>query len=610
MFRNKSELKCRPQWLPNYVEEIPDKIWNLLLSRYYTATLLCIFFDFLLLFYSCSLSYLRGLPEGTLLVFVPLLIVVQPGVAAYGLLLCLIHNKQPISYRTRLQRMCCQMPLRLRLLGIILSVSILTSWLYSRFMNIFGDYWPPKYLLIHGCCCGFAYFLAEHGMHLRRFSLIGLDVGLHIWQSIYESTFTSHKMRLVVVTTFASVLIQSCYGNLVLDDNWGQGWSAGKMFWAWLLTTLVLSKLHMIKNLYEMVMQQQLPLKLKPRKENASYMERLWEPIVLWVCRQQMCQVPEGMTELQLSFYMALDVECLFGFRLLAASEFYEASYSQSDPLCATIFSPIQLHTSWLNLRELIMGMVDEFLANMKNALEDNQRLEKTPKNGLRDATRPSTTKRAQNMPKCPLFRDQLIHGNLKFRFRTVGAPSCQPIKLCPTCARPSEPIEGIVLQLNEMCQCPNELQMLVIWCRGIWECLHVLPATVHYFCDTNPMEKINHVLRHAEHLDDVLRGLVRICIRSLKEDNCRLTEPDLGRFLEALLQVEQHLYAARDLQISRGGRLCGTHQKLIEGIEHCMFSMLQKFSPHLDFLVQDDELLKMLKCRMESLGIPHTHLL
>ncbi|SPP77579.1 nucleoporin Ndc1 [Drosophila guanche] len=600
MFGIIGEYKCRPRWLPNYVEEIPEKIWILLLSRYYTATLLCVFFDFLLLFYSCSLSFLRGIPDGTLLAFIPLLIVVQPGVAAYGLLLCLIHNKQPISYRTRLQRMGQQMPLRLRLLGMILYVSILTSWLYSRFMNVFGDYWPSKFLLIHGCSCGIAYFLDEHGMHIRRFSLIGLDVGLHIWQSISESTFTSHKIRLVVVTTFVSGLIQSCYGTLVLDYDWGHGWSAGKMFWAWLLTTLVLSKLHMIKNLYEMVMQQQLPLILNHREENASYMERLWEPIILWVCRQKMCQVPEGMTELQLSFYMALDVECLFGFRLLAASEFYDAAYSQCNPLCPTIFSPTRLHTSWLNLRELIMGMVDEFLANMKNAMEDNQQIQKTPKEGLRDATRPSTTKSAQNMPKCTPFRDQLTKGNLKF------PPSCQPIKRCPTCGRPSEPIEGIVLQLNEICQCPNMLQMLVSWCRGIWKCLSVLPATVHYFCDTNPMEKMNHVLRHAEHLDDVLRGLVRICIRSLKEDKCRLMEPDLGRFLEALLLVEQHLYAARNLQMARGGRLCGTHQKLIEGIGHCMFSMLQKFSHRLDLVVQDDVLLKKLKCRM---GIPHTHL-
>ncbi|XP_022223387.2 uncharacterized protein LOC111074762 [Drosophila obscura] len=595
------KLICLSRWLPKHIDTIPDQIWNLLLARFYTANLLCVFFDLILLFYSCSLSYLLDVPVGTF-AFTSLLIMLQPGVALYGLLLCHIHNEHPISYRTRLQRLRQEMPLRIQLLVTVLYVSILTSRLYACFMDIFDVDWPPYFLLIHGCCCGFAYFLAEHGRRLRRFSLPGLGVGLCIWRSIVESTFQSHKVRLVVVTALASGLIQSSCWILVLDGDLGQGWSAEKMFWAWILTTLVLAKLHVIKNIYEVVMQQELPLVLNPRQVHLRYNKRLWEHFILWMCRQQLCQVPEDLAELQLSFYMALDIKCLYGFRLLAASEFHEAASNHCDRLCPTIFSPIRLHTSWLNLRELIMAMVDEFVANMKSAMEDStppyQPLQRPQKNQIRNATKPSTTLPVQTTPKCLSACDQLIARNLKFPSLMTDATSCQPIiKSCPTWDGLKAAIEGIALKF----------QRFFIWSRGIWECLPRLPAWVHYFCDTNPMEKINHALRRAEHLDDVLRGLVRIFIRSLKEDEYGSMESDLVRFVKALLQVEKQLYAALDLKMCRSGRLCGTHEKLLVGIEHCMFCMLQHFSSNLDFMVHDKVLLKTLKCKMKSLGIPHT---
>ncbi|XP_017145424.1 uncharacterized protein LOC108157755 [Drosophila miranda] len=607
------ELHCRRQWMPQY-EAIPKEIWNLLLFRFYVATLLCIYLDLFFLLYSFCQSYLLGVLEDTFVSTV-LLVIVQPGVVAYGLLLCHNHNKPPIYYQRRIQRLLMEIPLKLLLLGIVLYVSIFTNWMYARFItDIFDD--RLDFLLIHGCCCGIAYFLAERGRCLRRFSLPGKDGGLDIWQSIIQNTCNSRKVGLVVGTALASGLIQS-------------SWGAGKMFWALVLTTLVLTKLHMIKNIYEIIMQKELPLTLIPRVHLGDN-ERLWDPVVLWICRQNLWPMPEEMIELQLSFHMALDTKCLYGLHLLAAHEFHVSAARKCDFLCPTLFSRDKINTiSWQELREVIMGMVDEFVANMKSAIEDTTSPDQLFQRNAKDKPRKegmrklSATLPVKTTPKCLPSHDHLIQRKQTQKVRRTGASLCQPIKRCSKCGRPSVPIDGFHLQKNKMCRCCNvtqklriwfrciwecQSQMLSTWSRPIWECLH--PAWIHYFFDTDPIAKINHALRCAEHLDDVLRGLVRICIRSLREDKYGLIQSDLMRFLNALVLVEKQLNAAQNMKIVRNGRLCGTHHKLLVGIKHCMFYMLDHFSPYLDDIVQGDEqMLKILKCWMEKLGIPHTHL-
>ncbi|EDW24073.1 GL23936 [Drosophila persimilis] len=354
------ELHCRPQWMPQY-EAIPKEIWNLLLFRFSVATLLCIYLDLFFLLYSFCQSYLLGVLEDTFVSTV-LLVIVQPGVVAYGLLLCHNHNKPPIYYQRRIQRLLMEIPLKLLLLGIVLY-------------------------------------------------------------------------------------------------------------------------LHMIKNIYEMIMQKELPLDLIPRVHLGDN-ERLWDPVVLWICRQNLWPMPEEMIELQLSFHMALDTKCLYGLHLLAAHEFHVAAASKCDFLCPTLFSLAKINPiSWQELREVIMGMVDEFVANMKSAIEDT--------------TSP----------------DQLFQRNAKDKPRKEG--------------------------------------------------MRKLSATL-------PIK----------------------------------TTPN------ALVLVEKQLNAAQNMKIVRNGRLCGTHHKLLVGIKHCMFGMLYHFSPYLDDIVQGDEqMLKILKCWMEKLGIPHSHL-
>ncbi|XP_016983616.2 nucleoporin Ndc1 [Drosophila rhopaloa] len=576
-------------YVPQYFITLPRKIKKLILYRFLFATLLCSWLDYqmLAIFLCINLFEVRrplfSLNEilGWTLFSVytsTMMLLIRLCMVGYGLILCHVHYVNPQCYPYRIWRVVNEFPVHICLLSSILSVTIGTSWLYASFVDLIdvdyllGGSW--YYLITFGCFNGISYFLKHHGRSLRRFPLpiVHLDMKGSLIQMWCYQFRSSGKEALVPTLLFALIYWPSM---AYLETTTTNGVSTGftmiitqpkRLFQGWLLSTLITAKLHIVRELYGLIMQRQLSLINDSRRLHEYLDINLYNLISArfqyFLCMMRMKPMPMGYQRytLSLPIAMALDTSETYGFRLLAARDFYAAA---SGTLCSELFNQPAFNRTrnWNELCDAILEMVDEFLGRMESCLEI------------------APCKKIFNLLKNQAPKNPGL--------RSLVKPPAPPRRLRSTCRGPPK------------CQTPEDFwcfcnlgkylydKILIYW-DCFWLRLPVIPQWYSYFYDLDTLAKLNHELRCGEPLVWALQGLVCICVTSVKEGSFVYIQRDLGRILVCLLKVEEKLISAEEMQVRKRGKLCSSHELLIMAINRCLYKMLFTFGPHLDFFLDD----------------------
>ncbi|KAI8041840.1 hypothetical protein M5D96_006109 [Drosophila gunungcola] len=322
-----------------------------------------------------------------------MMLVIRMCMVGYGLMLCHIHYVNPRCYPNRILRIVNELPIRICLFLSILSISITSSWLYASFVDlVYGNYllggsW--YYLMTFGCFSGTSYFLRHHGRCLKRFPLpmVNLDMKECLLQMWCDQLKLSGKKAFVPALIFA-LIYWPCMGYYETTEIKGviTGFTViimqpTRLFKGWLLSTLILAKLHMVQEVFGLIMQRQLVL-INDSRRLHEYLDINLSNLILARFQYFLCMMrmkPMTMDKqrftLSLPIAIALDTTEMYGFRLLAARDFYAA---MSGSLCSELLNqPLDCkrNRSWSELRDVILETVDDFVVRMESCLETAPRI-------------------------------------------------------------------------------------------------------------------------------------------------------------------------------------------------------------------------------------------
>ncbi|XP_017053237.1 nucleoporin Ndc1 [Drosophila ficusphila] len=595
------EVETITGFAPRYFVSLPRKIKKLLVYRFLFATLLCSWLDYqLLAIFLCinlfevrrPLDSLNDILNWTLfsVYTATVMLLIRLSIVLYGLILCHVHYAIPQCYPNRMARIVSEFPQHFCLLSSILSITTASSWLYASFVEfidknyLLGGSW--YYLMTFGCFIGISYFHKHHGRCLTRFSLpiVYLDMKeclLRMWLCQLKS---SGKQAIVPTLLFALIYWPSMgYWESTVFDGLATGVQViitqpTRLFQGWLLSTLTLAKLCLVREVYGLIMQRKLSLVNDSRRLHEFLNPNLftlilerWKNFTCIMRMKPMASNKPG-NNFCLPVSMALDTPEIYGFQLLAARDFYVA---MSGSLCSELYKIkcSTINRKWTELRDVILGSANEFLAGMDSCLESTPRIKishllktKAPqKPGLRFLVKPPTR-------QLPL--------------RCRGHPNCQVLE-------------------QTWCFCNLQqyfLKRVFYYWNRIWS---RMPVVLQWYCflhDPVPLAKLNHVLKCAEPLVWSLQGLVCICVRSAKEDTFGYIQSDLESILKCLLNVQEKLISAEEMQMRELGKLCSSHDLLLKAINRCLYKMLFVFGPYVDFLLYDKHLNEKVKSRMDLL--------
>ncbi|KAH8257252.1 hypothetical protein KR038_006035, partial [Drosophila bunnanda] len=556
---------------------VPHKIHKLLQYRFVLAFILGFLLDYLMLgiFLGFELIEVRrpwNSPAKVLqstmfsLYATAMMVIIRVGMAGYGLILCHMHYTYPRCYGSKMKRIVYEFPIHFSLLCTILSVSIASSWLYAYFV----DPAEGHYYQLLGCASGIIYFSTQHGLTLQRFPLPIVRFGLfesilHMWPLLNSSQIDALKPTLILTMIFWPCMENIFNGlkRVVLEPR--------IFLRGWLVNSLILAKLNMSQELFGLVMQRQLPLTIELRCQDTgkdiclqSMIEEYIKHLLCKIKKQPVDEMKPSY-RLFLPISIALDSTHLYGFRMLAAREFYA---EMSGSLWIKLFDLEDMRNTsayWEELREVLHKIINDFLVKMDSCLDTGPRAQicdllKRPK-GIRSLIKP------QGLCYCQLKRQTPRTSSL-------------------------------------ICSLKDYFSERFHFFTGNF--FKSFPNLYDSLFEIDELAKLNHVLQCGEPLVWILQGLVCICARSLKEDRFGIVQRDLPWVFEVLINVEGKLMAAAEVpvQTERGnGKLCPSHKLLMLATNRCLFRMLKTFGPHLDFIVTEQTLWENLNRRMENLN-------
>ncbi|XP_016924623.3 nucleoporin Ndc1 [Drosophila suzukii] len=590
-------------YVPQYFLSLPRKIKKLLLYRFLFATLLCSWLDYqMLAIFLCinlfevrrplvSLNEIIGWTLFSVYTTI-IMLFIRLSMVGYGLVLCHVHYASPRWYKYKLLKIVNEFPIRICLFSWILSTTVVSSWLYASFVDLvdenysLGGSW--YYLMTFGCFCGMSYFHKHHGRCLRRFPLpiVHIDMKeclLQIWcnqlKCSGKEAFVPTLLYALIYWPYMGYLEATGFGGVIT------GFTViitqpTRLFQSWLLSTLILAKLSIVREVYGLIMQRQLSLINDSRRLHEYLDINLFNMIVerfqYFICMMQMKPMPLDVQRYNLSLpiAMALDSAEIYGFQLLASRDFYAA---MSGNLCSELFKQqcFKRNQNWNELCDVILEMADDFIARMESCLETAPRIK-----------------------VCNLLKKQVPK---KSQLRSLVKPTPALRRLSSICRGPPQ------CRTPEQIWCACNLRkylhdrILGHWNR-LWLRLPAIPRYYNFFYDIDPLAKLNHELRCGEPLVWALQGLVCICVRSLKEDIFGYIQGDLCRILACLLKVEEKLITAEEMQVRERGKLCSSHDLLMLAINRCLYKMLFTFGPHLDYIVDNMQLEEKCKRRMKMI--------
>lgn len=573
-------------WVPKYLQVQPAKIRITILYRFVFASVLCFVLDYqlLALFLSLTLFDVRrpvsSLNEAFGWTFFSVytsvvMLAIRGGVAGYGWLLCNVHYSDPVLCRNRRDRFAEEWPLLLRMFFAILFIATMTSLLYVSFAASEGESW--HYLLSCGLFCAVSYFVNNFERHLTRFPLPMLHIDFHAallntWWQILKRSGREALYQTVLFSPIYWYSVGWCLDGTVTVTQ------TGLHLQGWLLSTLILAKLHMVRKLYGLVMQRPLSLINDSPKLHETHDTCLFNIILGHVLRcvytMQMRPIPRSLqvNSLLLPLTMVLSVGRIHGFRMLASREFYSAMSGKLGRELFALNDVKNIHSNWTELRDLLVTDAEEFVVRLQKCIgkchANKEIAGKVSRSRMRSLTKPSP------------------------RRKPAKEPSCE----CPAKPQETDYLKYLYLLGQSLRKRIREFGRRVkghLAGRRHWQC---------YMLEVDVLADLHHELRCGEPLVWTLQGLVGVFMRSVADDRYGVVQPDLRLVLETLHKVERQLNLASGLihknRCSCAGT-CRSHELLMAAVQRCQCRMLVTFGPHLDFIVGRGELKKELEERM-----------
>ncbi|XP_017028258.1 nucleoporin Ndc1 [Drosophila kikkawai] len=581
-----SDIILRALFGPSYV---PHKIQKLLEYRFVFAVILGFLLDYQMLgiFLASQFFELRSTLNSVIMTLqrsmfsvytMAMMVIIRVFVAGYGLILCHMHYAYPRCNGSKMKRIINDFPTHFSLLFSILLVAFASSWLYASYADPVEGY----YLQILGCISGIFYFKTQHGFTLQRFPLPIVRLGLlksiqQMWWPLLERSGREAFGTTIIFTMLFWPYMENIFNGLYLILT-----EPGILLRGWLVNTLILAKLRMVWELYGLIMQRQLPLSIDFRCqdiiEDICLRNIIKEWIKTLICRIKQQPVDEKPRYTHsLSISTALDSTHIYGFKVLAARDFYaEMSGSLWTELVA-IEDVKNTSAYWEELRKVLYKIINDFLVKMDSCLDT------APRAQISDLLKRQTGIRSLVKPK------EVAQGSLRKYCRAPQIEiQIQPTHLC-------------------ICNIVGYLRELVHFYSGLFFPSYlVFPNQFAFLFAIDKLAKLNHVLQCGEPLVWILQGLVCICARSLREDSHGIVQKDLSWVFEVLIKVEGKLIAAAEVPVQsdrENGKLCPSHKLLKLATNRCLFKMLKTFGPHLNYIVNDQTLREELKSRMKILN-------
>ncbi|KAH8286917.1 hypothetical protein KR018_009736, partial [Drosophila ironensis] len=568
-------------WTPKCFLVQNDKIKKVLLYRFFFATTLSYVVDYILLLLFLminqfdasepldSLNDILTNTFGSMYSFI-IMLIARICIVSYGLILCKIHYLNPVCYRNRKDRIIGEFPLRCRLFFTIIFLSGYTSILYASFLDDETvNYW--KLYSIFGIFCGIGFYFKRYNRPICRFQVPMMHFPL--------KNFLIQSWCLTLVETLQKAFVSTILFSIVCLPFTGCGCDGIEgyfhrcacvftqpklMLHGWLLSTLIRFKLEVIRKAYEHMLLS--PLTLTCESEHLSWSDGITlyclisDYIVEWNCRMQMRPRPmlRTVNGLAIPITAALDTSLLLGFRSLAAREFYD---SMSGDMLKKLFVFKHFRKVpfyWNELAELLFNQLDDFMLRIRCCLNSDP------------------------LPNpCQALPKKVRKNNI----RSLMAPPKEPTKMpsncccnycCNNCWHQTG-LEGYVYAfIGYLKQIGQAIRENILKLRSfLYRQLPELPSWVRYYIDIDPMAQLNHELQLGEPNVWILQAMARIFVRSAEECAFSLTDKDIARFFEILLNLEVQLAEVRRLEMKNRGKLCLTYVILNTAVRRCLYKML-----------------------------------
>ncbi|KAH8388529.1 hypothetical protein KR093_008929, partial [Drosophila rubida] len=506
-------------------------------------------------------------------------------VVFYGVTLSQQHLAERRYCSTRYRWMLNNGPRKILFLGAHLLVGYLTAWLYAGYLH--SDY---RHLLYrcYGQDCLSSYHVFLLGMGIAAGCYYFVSVHLHhevsIDYAIVEQS-RSQKLRELLFSTFKGAPISSLLptlsyslvfallggfvrqrlGHLLgvdVDDRLvgilDVATNVRLLFYAWLLSSQILSNMHLMKRFYAMLLSEQLPLVVS-RNRLVSHKQ------------QQQLTVVTG-----LGLFNVYVVQCL------TAHFLYIESKRKDSPVRLEIFQLTEPGNRPVNWRELCDQCV-YIVGNFTDELSDSMRQVSVVKSNDEHPTAAHSDVNAALLAEKALLRQY----NHMYGIRSVVAQSSETTpehRQQWQQAKPSESIrhvptwcERVSIQLEE------SLQRL----------LHRIPGIIYLFGEPEGAKTL-FLLEHSLPIVWLTQALAHICVASLKEDRYGVVQDDLPTIIKTLHRLKSELDKLSNSNASNLKSASVILNYLRCAVRRSLYNVCDSFYNYLEDIIAGEELLQL----------------
>ncbi|XP_062124393.1 nucleoporin Ndc1 [Drosophila sulfurigaster albostrigata] len=507
-------------------------------------------------------------------------------VVLYGITLSQQHLAERRYCSTRYRWMLNNGPRKLLFLGAHLLVGYLTAWLYTGYLH--SDY---RHLLYrcYGQDCLSSYHVYLLGMGIAAGCYYFVSVHLHyevtIDYPIVEQS-SPKKLRELLFATLKTAPINSLLPTLsyslifaLLGSFARQRFShllgvdaddrlvsildvasnVRCLFYAWLLSSQILSNMHLMKRFYAMLLSEELPL-IVSRNRLASDKQ------------------PEVTVVTGLGLFNIYVVQCL------AAHFLYAASKRKDSPVRREIFQLTEPGNRPANWRELCDQCVS-IVGNFTDELNDSMRQISVIKGSEQHLTTAHSDINAALLAEKVLLRQY----NQLYGIRSAVAPSSE------TSPEPRHQ------QWNAKPQ--DGIRHVPSWCErlstqleeSLQRVLRRIPGIVYLFGESEGAKTL-FLVEHSLPIVWVTQALAHICVASLKEDRYGVVQDDLPTIIKALHRLKCELDKLSSSNTSNLKAATVSFNYLRCAVRRSLYNVCNSFYDYLEDIMTPGEELRQLQ--------------
>ncbi|XP_001358737.1 nucleoporin Ndc1 [Drosophila pseudoobscura] len=500
-------------------------------------------------------------------------------VVLYGMILCQQHLAERLYCPTRFRWLVHYAPRKLLFLAAHLLVGYLTAWLYTGYMHTdYRHLWYKcydqecisayhVYLLGMGIFAGCYYFVS---VHMRQEVEIEFPIVNHLWgEKLREVLYSSLARSLIksLLPTLAYTLLFWLFGGVVchklshifavdlderLEGFFGVATNGRLLFYGWLLTSQILSNMHLMRCFYSMFLSEEFPLAIT--KNRAAFVQ-----------------------EKEVTVVAALGLSNVYVVQCLAAKYLYNLVTAGDAEKRSELFQltePGNRPANWRSLCDQCLSLFGNFTDELIDSMQKISVLKGSPSSP--PLTPISENASASLMAERVLTRQyNQMHG-----IRAIVSPRSNAVIDRPVdrIHRVPDWCERTSMQLEQ------SLQLLI----------NRIPGIVYMFTEPEGA-KTAFLLTHSLPLVFVIQALSQICVFSLKEDRYGVVQTDLPDIIRSMSRLKGELDKLSSVASNLRGP--GSSFSVLRGaVRRSLFHICVAFGEYLSELIPSGEELHQLQ--------------